>query len=211
MGSKIINLTRKVLPKISSVPGKNIDAVNAMPEMVLSRMTRDGAKNIAYCDMNQCVAAIISKNGINTIYTDSLSGCNAVNIIGKLKDGRFVSILSHYVPTNVDGQIKAIEKQLQLYSPHVDSTACGRAFLNIRGRVSNGNLEPVPNTIIDKIKAIMGKYFPHRSKIDITPYQNANRPAFFSSANIYQFDPTNLNNLKVTNVGEKERFIDLMI
>jgi len=53
----IVNLTRKVLPKISAIPQKNIDSVRSMPEMVLSRMINDGAKNIVHCDMNQSIAA----------------------------------------------------------------------------------------------------------------------------------------------------------
>ena len=210
MGKGIVNLTRSVLPKISANPAKNIEAINSMPEMLLARMRREGAKNILHCDMNQCVAGIISPNNINTIYTDGLNGCNAVNIITKLKDGRFVSIMSHYVPTNLDGQIKAIESQLKTYSPYFDSAFSGRGFLNIRGREQVGKLELEPNPIIDKLKVLMTKYFPRGSKIDVTPYQNSNRPPFFSSANIFQFNPQNLSELKITNVGEKERFIDLM-
>lgn len=203
----VLNLTRPYLPKITS---NCIESVNAMPEMVLNRMIREGAQNIVHCDMNHCVAAIISPDGINTIYTDALAGCNSVNIIAKIKD-KFVSILSHYVPTNVDGQISAIEKQLQVYSPHIDMTYKPRAFLNIRGRQTYEGLEPVPNPIVDKLKELLSKFFPQGSKIDITPYQNGKRPAFFSSANIFQFDPADISKLKITNVGEKERFIDLNI
>jgi len=110
----IVNLTRKVLPKISAIPQKNIDSVRSMPEMVLSRMINDGAKNIVHCDMNQSIAAIIAPDKINTIYTDALNGCNAVNIIARMNDKKsFVSIMSHYVPTNTDGQISAIDKSLK--------------------------------------------------------------------------------------------------
>ena len=203
----VLNLTRPYLPKITS---NCIESVNAMPEMVLNRMIREGAQNIVHCDMNHCAAAIISPDGINTIYTDALAGCNSVNIIAKIKD-KFVSILSHYVPTNVDGQISAIEKQLQVYSPHIDMTYKPRAFLNIRGRQTYEGLEPVPNPIVDKLKELLSKFFPQGSKIDITPYQNTKRPAFFSSANIFQFDPADTSKLKITNVGEKVRFIDLNI
>ena len=203
----VLNLTRPYLPKITS---NCIESVNAMPEMVLNRMIREGAQNIVHCDMNHCAAAIISPDGINTIYTDALAGCNSVNIIAKIKD-KFVSILSHYVPTNVDGQISAIEKQLQVYSPHIDMTYKPRAFLNIRGRQTYEGLEPVPNPIVDKLKELLSKSFPQGSKIDITPYQNTKRPAFFSSANIFQFDPADTSKLKITNVGEKVRFIDLNI
>lgn len=205
----VLNLTREVLPKISRIPQKNIEAVNNMPEMVLNRMMRDGAQNIVHCDMNKSVGAIISPNGINTIYTDALNGCNSVNLIAKLKDNRFVSILSHYVPTNIEGQLNAIKKQIQTYLPHIDMTYKPRTFLNIRGRQTYNGLEPVPNPIIDKLKALLDKFFPQGSKVDITPYPSANRPAFFSSANIFQFDPADTSKLKITTVGEKEKFIDL--
>lgn len=207
----VVNLTRKILPKISTIPKNNMASINSMPEMLLDRMIRGGAKNIVHCDMNHSVGAIISPNGINTIYTDALAGCNSVNIIAKLKDNRFVSVLSHYVPTNIEGQINAIRKQLQTYIPHIDTTYQPRAFLNIRGRQTYEGLEPVPNPIVDKLKEVLSKFFPQGSKMDITPYQNSNRPAFFSSANIFQFDPADISKLKITNVGEKEKFIDLNI
>lgn len=207
----VLNLTRSVLPKISANSQKNIEAINSLPEMILNRMVRDGNKNIVRCDMNQSVAAIISSNGVNTIYTDALAGCNAVNITTKLKDKRILSILSHYVPTNVEGQIEAIKKQLQTYLPYIDLSYKPRAFLNIRGMESYGKLEPVPNPIVEKLKSLLGKLFPQGSTMEITPYKNKNRPAFFSSANIFQFDPVNTNKLKITNVGEQEKFIDLNI
>ncbi len=207
----VLNLTREILPKISRIPQKNIDAVNSLPEMILGRMIREGDKSIVHCDMNHSVGAIISPNGINTIYTDALAGCNSVNIITKLKDNKFVSILSHYVPTNIEGQINAIRKQIQTYLPHIDMNYQPKAFLNIRGRQTYEGLEPVPNPIVDKLKELLDKFFPQGSKMDITPYQNSNRPAFFSSANIFQFDPADISKLKITNVGEKEKFIDLNI
>lgn len=208
----IVNLTRKVLPKISAIPKKNIDSVRSMPEMVLSRMINDGAKNIVHCDMNQSIAAIIAPDKINTIYTDALNGCNAVNIIARMNDKKsFVSIMSHYVPTNTDGQISAIDKQLQTYTPHIDKTYVPRIFLNIRGTESYGKLCAVPNPIIEKLKTLLAKFFPQGNTIEITPYKNSKRPAFFSSANIFQFNPSDINKLKITNVGENERFIDLNI
>lgn len=207
----VLNLTRKVLPKISAVSKKNIEAVSSMPEMVLGRQIRDGAQNIVHCDMNHSVGAIISQGGINTIYTDALNGCNSVNIITKLKDKRFLSILSHYVPTNIEGQLSAINKQLQTYLPHIDMNYRPKAFLNIRGRQTYEGLEPVPNPIVEKLKTLLDKFFPQGSKMDITPYPTQNRPAFFSSANIFQFDPSDTSKLKITNVGEQEKFIDLNI
>lgn len=211
MGNGIVNLTRAVLPKVSPIPAENMKSIKSMPEMILSTMRQQGAKNIAYCDMNHSVAAIISAKGINTIYTDSLAGCNAVNIIAKLKDGRPLSIMSHYVPTNIDGQIKAIETQLQTYAKYLDSSRGTQTFLNIRGYSIQKGLEPVPNSIVERLKSTLLKFFPTGNIMDITPYPTQNRPAFFSSANIFQFDPQNINRVKITNVGEKEKFVDLLI
>lgn len=200
----ILNLTRKVLPSVSKIPQKNIEAVNSIPEMVLRRMMRDGAQNIVYCDMNHSAAAVISPEGINTIFTDGLSGCNFANIITKLKDKRFLSISSHYVPTNRSGQIAANEKQLKIYTPHLDTSYKPRVFFNIK------NDEKNPNMIVENFKALLNKFFPQGYKIEVTPYQSSSHP-FASTANITQFDPADISKIKITNVGEKERFIDLNI
>ena len=58
----IINLTRKVLPKLTADSKQNIANFNSMPEMILTKMARNGDKSILHTDMNQCTAAII-KNG----------------------------------------------------------------------------------------------------------------------------------------------------
>jgi len=76
---------------------------------------------------------------------------------------------------------------------------------------SYGKLCAVPNPIIEKLKTLLAKFFPQGNTIEITPYKNSKRPAFFSSANIFQFNPSDINKLKITNVGENERFIDLNI
>ena len=110
MISKIINLTRTSLPKISKNPKENIAAVYSMPEMVLSKMAKEGNKSIVHVDMNHCAAARISPEGINTIYTDALNGCNSVGIVAKGLDGKPVAILSHYVPTNVNGTVTRTER-----------------------------------------------------------------------------------------------------
>lgn len=210
MVSKIINLTRKVLPKLSTNSKQNIESINSMPEMVLARMRNSGNKNILYVDMNHCAAAIIKKEGINTVYTDALNGCNSVGAAIKLKNGEPLFLLSHYVPTNIQGQIKALSKQLETYKPYFDNTQEAKLFLNIRGYKPNGdNLEVVPNSIIDEVKKLFSSFFTKKPQMNITPYQNQNRPAFFSSANIFQFDTQDLNKVKITNVGEKESFINL--
>lgn len=210
MGTAIINLTRKVLPSISLVKADNIKSLKEMPEMVLGQMKRNGSNNILQVDMNRCAAAIINPQKIHTVYTEGLAGCDAVGSVMKLKDGRFLCLQSHYVPTNLEGHVKAIEKQLQTYAPHLDTSYSPRTFFNIRGVQNGEKLEIAPNPIVDKVKDVFAKMFPNGCKTSVTPYQNTNRQPFFSTANIFQFNPQNVNQLKITSVGEKEAFIDLM-
>ena len=209
MASNIVNLTRKYIAPISSNPKINIASINSMPEMILDKMIKRGNKSILHVDMNHCGAAIITKNGINTVYTDSLSGCNSVGSVIKLKNGQILMILSHYVPTNIKGQLDAISKQLKVYEPFIDKTKSPKIFMNIRGYNQNGALEPSPNPIITGVKSIFQNFYNKEVSPVITPYPTARRPAFYSSANIFQFDPSNLNYLKITNVGEKEAYVDL--
>ena len=211
MESKIINLTRKSLPRLSPYSRVNRESINNMPEMVLSRKMLCGDKSIIHVDMNHCTAARISKKGINTIYTDALNGCNSVGIIAKALDNKPVTVLSHYVPTNVDGQTRAIEKQLNLYDSYLDKSFTPKLFFNIRGWNSFGKLEAVPNPIVEKVKNILKKFFPQGIETTIIPYLTKIRPAFFSSANIFQFVPADLSKVKITFVGEKEKFLDLKI
>ena len=210
MVSKIINLTRTVIPKVTSNPKANIEAVNSMPEMVLNKMTRNGDKSIVHVDMNHCAAARISENGINTVYTDGLCGCNSIGIIAKCIDGKPLAILSHYVPTNNAGQLKALETQLSKYDYYIDKNFKPKLLMNVGGyEKSPGQLETCPNPLIEKARALISRFFPKGVETNITPYPTKGRDAFFSSANIYQFDPADINKVKVTNVGEKEKFIDL--
>ena len=209
MGKVILDLTRKVLPKLSTNSKQNIANINSMPEMVLSRMIRDGNKEIVHVDMNKCVAALINENKVNTIYTDALCGCNSVGLVTKTLEGKPLAILSHYVPTAVESQVTAFEKQLQTYAYYTDKTYKPRLFFNIRGVDFDGKLEPVQNPIVEKMKNLIAKYFSQGAEVSITAYPTKNRGAFFSSANIFQFNPSNLNEMKVTCVGEKEKFLDL--
>ena len=207
----IINLTRKVLPKLTADAKQNIANINSMPEMILTKMARNGDKSILHTDMNQCAAAIIKKDGITTVYTDALHGCNSVGAVLRLKNGEHLCVLSHYVPTNIEGQVKAFEKQLNTYAKYINVNEKPKIFFNIRGYDNNGKLEAVPNPIVDKIKELFSGIFKKGVDSTITPYANGKRPAFFSSANIFQFDPADLNKLKITNVGEQEKFIDLTV
>ena len=206
----IINLTRKILPAISSSTVQNIQSINAMPEMVLSRLIRNGDKSILRVDMNQCGAAIIKSNGIKTVYTDGLCGCNSVASVIKLKNGQNLMILSHYVPTNRKGQLEALKKQLKAYELYIDKNKKPQLFFNIRGnRNIRGDLEINPNPIINEVEDLYKSFFNHGVDTSITPYVTENRNAFFSSANIFQFDPSNTPTLKITNVGEVEQYVNL--
>ena len=206
----ILNLTRKFIAPISSVPRINIESINSMPEMVLNRMIKQGNKHILHVDMNHCGAAIIKSNGIHTVYTDALSGCNSVASVIKLKNGQNLMILSHYVPTNQQGQLEALSKQLKCYDIYIDKNSKPKLFFNIRGlQRPDGNIEAVPNPIVEKVEELFNGVFKNGVETSITPYPTSGRTAFYSSANIFQFDPKNLSNLKITNVGEKEQFVTL--
>ena len=205
----ILNLTRKSLPTFSNNAKLNLQHIQEMPEMVLAKMRNSSNNSILYVDMNHCGAARIKKGGIHTVYTDALNGCNSIGASIKLNNGENLFILSHYVPTNTVGKVKAIEKQLEVYKPYFNSDQAPNLFFNIRGHEPNGKLEAVANPVVDSVKDLFAKFFVKKPNTFITPYKNQNRPAFFSSANIFQFNPQNLNELKITNVGEEVIFVML--
>ncbi len=210
----IVNLTRKILPKICTDSAKNLAALNKMPEMRLQNAINAGDKSIVHVSMNESAAVRILRGCINTVYTDALASCNAVGVIAKGKDGCPVAILSHYtpLPLSVLNQIKALEKQLKTYDYWIDKDVKPQVFFNIRGYQRPDNPQELitgSNPILSGVRRMLSKFFPNGITETVVPYQNNKRPAYFSSANIYQFDPENLNKLKVTTVGEKEHFIDL--
>ncbi len=208
----IQNLTRQILPKISLNSKDNIRFINEMPEMVLSNAIRSGNKKIVHVGMNESAAVRISQRGVNTVYTDALAGCNSVGVITKTVDGKPLIVLSHYtpLPESVKRQCAAIDKQLSVYDSYIDKSVKPDIFFNVRGYTDlDGILKPQPNNIFDEVRNVLSRFFPKGVKETVTPYPNSKRPAFFSSANIFQFDSKNLNKLKMTTVGEKEHFIDL--
>lgn len=208
----ILNLTRKIIPKIGPDKIKNIEAIHNLPEMVLTNMLNKGNQNILHVDMNQCAAAIIKQSGVSTVFTDSLGGCNAVGLIAKTTTGEPLAILSHYVPTATSNQVVALSKQLETYSPYLDKTYKPKLFFNTRAiKTAEGELISPPNLIYEKVKALISKFFPQGVETYSELYPTNSRGAFYSSANIFQFDPENLNKLKITFVGEKEKFLDLKI
>ena len=207
----IKQLARKVVPIVTGNKTIDIKSLRDMPEFILNKAILDGAKNIVHVDMNHCGAAIIRQNGINTIYTDALAGCNSFGVVAKTLEGNPLAILSHYVPTNTQGQLTAIKKQLELYSPYCDKNYKPKAFFNVRGLKIGDELKAVPEFFIEQGKALLKKFFPQGVETQVVPYPTSGRGAFFSSLNAYQFDPENLNNMRVTYVGEIERNLDLMM
>lgn len=207
----ILNLTRKVLPAITKSIAQNRASVQNLPEMRLAAMMRAGDKSIVSVGMNECKAVRVLPGRINTIFTDGLAGCNSIGILAKGKDGNPIAILSHYSPlqTSQANQALAIEKQLETYGAFFESSLKPKVFYNVPGFFDEGTLKPCVNTVFDKIKPVLNKFFKGNVEEKVVLYQNRNRPAFFSSANIFQFDPQNLNKCKMTTVGEKEFFIDL--
>lgn len=183
-----------------------------MPEFVLHNSIKNGNKSIKYVEMNECKAFDISKRGVTTIYTDALSECNAVAVIAKTIDNGIIAILSHFKPTK-DGAITQsaqIGEKLIQQKNKLDLSAKPYVFFNVRGYTDEtNNLKPSPNYIFSEIRKVLDNFFKQGYKEAVVPYQNVKRPAFFSSANIFQFDPKNTNHLKMTTVGEKEHFIDL--
>ena len=179
----ILNLTRKILPTVSKLSRQNRQNVMEMPEMVLSSMIRNGDKKIIQVGMNECKAARILPERIHTIYTDGLAGCNSIGIISKGKDGNPIAILSRYTPLPVSQTVP--------------------------GYLDEGQLKPCVNNVFEKIRAVLEKFFNNNYEEQIILYQNRNRPAYFSSANIFQFDPKDLSKCKMTTVGEKEFFFNM--
>ena len=74
-----------------------------------------------------------------------------------------------------------------------------------------GRLVAVDNPILEKVTSLFSTFFQENPTVKVTPYLNKGRPAYFSSANIFQFNPRKLSELKITNVGEKESYINLLV
>lgn len=201
----IVNLTRKVLPVLSSERLVNIKSMNEMPESILASLIRNGDKSIVQVGMNQCAATRITQNGITTIFTEGLAGCNSVGLVTKGLDGNPIAMLSHYTPlsTSRANQVEVLRKQLDMYQYYFDKSSKPKIFYNLRDNEPN-------NPILSQCREMLNKRLGNYDEI-IMPYQNTQRPHFFSTANIFQFNPSNLNELKVTGVGEVEKNINLLL
>ncbi|MBD5402045.1 hypothetical protein HDR58_04520 [bacterium] len=200
-----INLTRKILPALSSSKAENIRAIKSMPESILTSAINSGDKSIVHVGMNQCAAVRTTPEGITTVFTDGLAGCNSIAFVSKGLDGFPVIISSHYTPlkTSQEKQISAIQKQLDTFWTWLDKSVKPKVFLNLRDNEPN-------NPIIKSYRELLKKYFPNGVNEKIEYYKNSDRAPFFSSANIFQFDPKDMNKFKVTFVGEVEHFDSLV-
>lgn len=207
----IKQLARKIIPKVTGNRKLDMESLRNMPEMILGKAIRDGASDIVHVDMNHCGAALIRQNGVNTIYTDALGGCNSVGMVTKTLEGNPLAILSHYVPTNVQGQLSALEKQLETYASYCDKKYKPKLFFNIRALNIEGELKLLPNPIVEKAKTLFAKFFPQGVETTVMPYPTNGRSSYFSTMNAFQFDPENLNKLRITYVGDVERNLDLMM
>ncbi len=205
----ILNLTRKILPSITKNTAQNIANVKNMPEVRLSLMMREGNNKIVQVGMNECKAVRILPDKINTIYTDGLASCNAVGVVCRGLDKNPVVILSHYTPleTSRIKQAQTLDAQLKVYEHFIDKSVKPKVYYNVPGYKSEDEgLKPCVNNIFEKINSVMKKFFGNNFDEQIVLYPHKNRPAYFSSANIYQFDPKKTNDMKITFVGEKEQF-----
>ena len=207
----ILNLTRTSLPAATKSILENNKNIMSMPEMVLFKMQSDNPQKIVRVGMNECKTAKISPNGVNTIFTDSLASCNAVTVVSKDKSGNPIVILSHFLPSspNQTAQASAIEKQLETYGACFDKSSKTKVFYNVPGYIGEEGLKPCISNVFGKIKKVLDKFIKNNYEEKIIPYQGKNRPAYFSSANIFQFDPQHINKCKMTTVGEQEHFFDV--
>jgi len=204
----ILNLTRNALPELSKITSENIRSIQNMPENILRSLIQQGRKDIVHVDMNRCAAAVIKKDGVQTVFTDSLAGCNSVGGVIPLITGDNLCFLSHYVPTNRAGQVSAIEKQLKTYEPWIAKDKETQLFFNLYNSEKQAVTNSSQNPIIDSVMNLFNKFFAKKTSADITLYENSTK-SFSSTANIFQFD-TEKKLLKVTTVGEKEKFVTLV-
>lgn len=208
----VLDLTRKVIPQLSKIKGENINAINHMPENVLSKMIQNGDKTIVKVGMNESKAVRVLENGTKTHFTDGLNGCNGVQVVAKGLDGNPISVMSHYTPLELSrlNNQKAIEKQLDMYNYYIDKTVKPKVFFNIAGKEVNGQLVAKENPLLAQLKSVLDKFFKQGYEEKIIPYEAVNKTPFDSKAMISQFEKTSNGwDMKLTTVGEKEHFINL--
>lgn len=202
----ILNLTRKIIPKVSAIKAENIRAVNEIPEMVLSRMAGLGDKTIQKIGMNESKGMRILESGTTTAFTDGLNGCNGVLCVAKGLDGNPISILSHYTPLEKSRALNknAIEKQLDTFDYYIDKNTKPKVFYNLPEKVGE------ENPIIGQLKSVFDKFFKQGYEEKIIPYETKNITPFDSKAMIAQYGKEDGKwGMKLTTVGEKEHNISL--
>lgn len=205
----ITNFTRKFIPLVSDIKAENIKAIQNIPETKLAQAIQSGDKSLVQVGMNSSAAARILPNGINTIYTEGLAGCNATAIVAKGLDGNPIAIMSHYTPLaeSRKNNFEAIKKQLEAYGYYIDPKSKPKVFFNVKGEEVDGVVKEVENPLIKHLEPLFKKFFPQGWEQKVIPYSNKNTSPFDSNAFIAQFDDKTM---KLTGVREKEHFINLM-
>lgn len=161
----------------------------------LRNAIKNGSKSILHVKMNECKSAKISKDGITTVFTDQLTGCNSVYIIIRGKDGKPFIIMTHVMPTpkSIATQCENLNRELIENKEIFDNTSTPYVFFNTSNRVCN-------NPIFDTVRSVMNNHF--KNGYEETVNQYTPLKSIFT-ANIFQFNPNNLNNITITNVGSE--------
>lgn len=203
--NSIRNLTRKVTPsKTDVLLNGEKKYIADMPEAILKTSIRSGDESIMYVKMNECKGTEITSNGINTIFTDGLTGCNSVGIVTKNTCGNPYIIMAHAMPTpkSIAMQCSEIERLLLANHKNLNQSVKPEVFFNVKDISSK-------NPIFESVKNVLTKFFKQGHNKTINAYE-VNIGTLPSTANIFQFNPKNLNELKITNVNEKEHFVNLI-
>ena len=189
MSKLLINFfTKKTVPDIAR-------RFNDLPEQILRRLVYSGEKSILLVKMNECKSAIIKKGQVTTIFTDMLTGCNSVCIIAKDTAGNPIAIMTHAMPTekSIATQCNNIDVELERYKSILDKRTIPNVYFNVNER----NLD---NPIFTSVRNVLNRHFGRNFKETVVKYQPVKN---HSTANIYEFYPNNLNQVKITYVGQK--------
>lgn len=166
-----------------------------LPEHILRKAVRSGDKSILHVKMNECKSAIIKKGSVTTVFTDQLTGCNSVCIIAKDTTGNPIVIMAHAMPTtkSIATQCCNIDAELEGYKSILDNRTIPDVYFNVNGQNPD-------NPVFNSVRSVLNRHFDRSYKETIVKYQPIKHP---STANIYEFYPNNLNQVKITYVGQK--------
>lgn len=207
----VLNLTRKFIPKVSAIKAENINAINLIPENILTKMVQDGDKTVVKVGMNDNAAVRILENKTKTIFTDGLNGCNGVQCVARGLDGNPIAIQTHYTPLEASRtkNVDVFENQLNTYEDYIDKNYKPKVFYNVRGHEVNGKLIAYENPLISQLKSVFDKFFKQGYEEKIIPYEAKDVTPFDSKAMISQFEKTKTGwDMKLTSVGEQEHYFD---